>query len=147
MNLHEAGRREETGRVMLQLTTILNGERKSWPLDGGPITIGRSSRHTIHLPDATVSKDHAEIARNGDRWLVRDLGSRNGTRVNGVEAGEARPLQEGDLLEVGKVMVRVTREGGTASGLELSSAGSSSVRFKAQDLLGRPSTQIGADPA
>lgn len=133
--------------MALNLTTVLNGERKSWPLEGGPITIGRSSRHTLHLPDATVSKDHAEIVQHGDQWRVRDLGSRNGTRVNGVEATEPQPLKEGDLLEVGKVLVRVARDGAGAS-VELSVAGTtSSVLFKAKDILGRPATQTVSDPS
>ena len=56
--------------MSLQITTMLNGERRAWPLDQDTLTIGRSSTHAVHLPDATVSKDHAEIARKGDQWSV-----------------------------------------------------------------------------
>ena len=96
--------------VTLELTTVLNGERRSWPLEGDVLTVGRSSRNTIHLPDATVSKQHAEILRQGDGWRVRDLGSRNGTRVNGVEATEPIPIRAGDAIEFGNVVGHVTSD-------------------------------------
>src|SRR5438132_1965565 len=131
----------------LQLSTLLNGERRAWPLELERMTVGRSSKHVVHLPDATVSKDHAEISRREDGWSVRDLGSRNGTRVNGVEASQALVIREGDMVEIGKVMLRVGRE--AAAPLDLSSVGSmsSSMRFKAQDILGRPTAPLGADSA
>jgi len=134
--------------MTLQLSTMLNGERRTWPLAEESITVGRSSKHVVHIPDATVSKDHAEIVRHGEHWRIRDLGSRNGTRVNGVEATQLLPFKEGDLLEIGKVLVRVAPEP-VGSSIELSMAGrlSSSVRLKAQDILGRPTTQVIGDSA
>jgi phosphoserine phosphatase RsbU/P len=133
--------------VTLQISTLLNGERRVWPLDQDRLTIGRSSKHVVHLPDATVSKDHAEIARQGDTWAVKDLGSRNGTRVNGVEAVQATTIREGDMVEIGKVMLRVARE--AAAPLDLSTVGSmsSSMRLRAQDILGRPTTPMRGDSA
>jgi hypothetical protein len=98
----------------------------------------------VHLPDATVSKTHAEIVRAGDGWLIRDLGSRNGTRVNGVDAVEPTAIRDGDLLEIGKVMVRVGPDlypdttGFAARDL------SSSFRRSAQDLLTRPTAGTGS---
>jgi sigma-B regulation protein RsbU (phosphoserine phosphatase) len=129
----------------LQLSTVLNGERRIWPLEDERLTVGRSSKHAVHLPDATVSKDHAEIALHEGGWAVRDLGSRNGTRVNGVEASQAISIREGDMVEIGKVMLRVGRE--AAAPLDLSTVGSmsSSMRLRAQDILGRPTAPIGAD--
>ncbi len=129
----------------LQLTGMLNGERRTWMLDQSPITVGRSSKHSIHLPDATVSKDHAEFAQRGDQWTARDLGSRNGTRVNGVEASQPLPIREGDVVEVGKVMLRVMRESETAPQLSTAGGLSSSVRLRAQDILGRPRAPGGPD--
>jgi len=83
---------------------------KSWKLDAPVTTIGRSSRNTIQIADPTVSKEHAELAWRGERLFVRDLGSRNGTRVNGAEAREAIELRPNDHLEVGHVAMRVTRD-------------------------------------
>ena len=131
--------------MVLQLSTQLNGERRVWPLDQERLTVGRSSKHAVHLPDATVSKDHAEISRHEGGWAVRDLGSRNGTRVNGVEASQAISIRDGDMVEIGKVMLRVGREAVPA--LDLSTVGSmsSSMRLRAQDILGRPTAPLAAD--
>jgi phosphoserine phosphatase RsbU/P len=133
--------------MALQLSAMLNGERRVWPLDQDTLTVGRSSKHQVHLPDATVSKDHAEISRQQDGWAVRDLGSRNGTRVNGVEASQAIAIRDGDMVEIGKVMLRVGRE--AAPALDLSTVGSmsSSMRLRAQDILGRPTAPLAADSA
>ena len=127
----------------LQLSTRLNGEHRVWPLDQERLTVGRSSKHAVHLPDATVSKDHAEIARQGEGWSVRDLGSRNGTRVNGEEASQAIAVREGDMLEIGKVMLRVERE--SAVPLDPSPHNPTSTRLRVQDMLGRPSAPLAAD--
>jgi sigma-B regulation protein RsbU (phosphoserine phosphatase) len=129
----------------LQLTTMLNGERRVWPLDQGPLTAGRSSKHALHLPDATVSKDHAEFVQRGAEWTVRDLGSRNGTRVNNVEAVQPLPIREGDMVEVGKVLLRVVRESAGAPQLSTVGGMSSSVRMHARDILDRPTAVAGAE--
>ena len=47
------------------------------------IVIGRSSRADISVPDPSLSRSHAELSFEGNSWSVKDLGSRNGTRVNG----------------------------------------------------------------
>ena len=49
-----------------------------------PVIIGRAPECDIELADATVSRRHAEIVRDGDAWFIRDLGSSNGTKVNGA---------------------------------------------------------------
>ena len=59
-----------------------------WPLQADRIGIGRSSRNEIQIADATVSKEHAEVSREADGFWISDLGSRNGTRVNGVEVAK-----------------------------------------------------------
>ena len=48
-----------------------------------PIIMGRAPECDIELADATVSRRHAEVVRDGDAWFIRDLGSSNGTKVNG----------------------------------------------------------------
>jgi sigma-B regulation protein RsbU (phosphoserine phosphatase) len=80
----------------------------SWPLDGTTITIGRSSKSAIQIADGTVSKDHAEIHWIDGRPFIRDLGSRNGTRVNGAAVESGTPLMAGDRVEIGHVPLRFT---------------------------------------
>ena len=119
-----------------ELTATVNGEPRRWPLAGERLGIGRSSRNTIHIADATVSKDHAELCLRDGRWHVLDLGSRNGTRVNGIDVTEAAPVRPGDSLEVGQVMMRIAPVGGPALTQFSASAGlGSSVKIQAQQLL------------
>lgn len=68
-------------------------------------TIGRSADSTIRLADASVSRRHAEIRPTGDGWTVVDLGSTNGTRVNGAPVKERR-LQDGDTVAAGDATLR-----------------------------------------
>ncbi len=125
--------------MKLTLNVTLGNDRRSWPLEGQAIRIGRSSQNPIQIPDATVSKEHAEIFRRGTELLIRDLGSRNGTRVNGLEAAEARPIREGDVLEIGKVVAHVGLDPGEQrTVLRRADELSSSIRLRAQDILSRP---------
>lgn len=55
----------------------------SLPLDDDVITIGRSTDSTLAIVDEYTSTYHAKLARSGDRWLLTDLDSTNGTKVNG----------------------------------------------------------------
>jgi hypothetical protein len=65
-----------------------------------PVTIGRMPDCTVPLADPNVSRRHAEIRRDGDRVFLTDLGSTNGTRVNGVPVHQ-RQLVDGDVVTVG----------------------------------------------
>ncbi|MCO5045688.1 MAG: FHA domain-containing protein [Kiritimatiellae bacterium] len=75
---------------------------KSFPIDQDEISLGRSGDNTIPLNNATVSGRHATITREGDSYVLRDLGSTNGTRVNSREVKEA-VLRPKDLVQVGSV--------------------------------------------
>ena len=68
--------------------------------DGRPLLIGRSPRCDLVLGDPTVSRKHAELVREEDRWIVRDLSSTNGTRVNGWRVHRA-VVARGDVLTLG----------------------------------------------
>lgn len=70
-------------------------------LDQSVTTAGRHPRSDIFLDDVTVSRRHAEFRRDGDRFTVHDVGSLNGTYVNG-ERAEKRQLATGDEVQVGK---------------------------------------------
>lgn len=71
-------------------------------LADGETTIGRDGSCTITVDDALVSRTHASFVRGADgRVSVTDLGSRNGTRVNGVVIKEATVLTHGDRIRIG----------------------------------------------
>jgi hypothetical protein len=76
------------------------------PVVGSRITVGRLSGCSLTLTDSTVSREHAALVRRGDRWWVVDLGSTNGTRVNGARAAE-QPVAPGDRIELGDVVLEL----------------------------------------
>jgi serine phosphatase RsbU (regulator of sigma subunit) len=96
--------------MTLHLSGSPGGQFVVWPLDRPRIAVGRSSRNEIQLGDFTVSKEHAEITVEGGSVRIRDLGSRNGTRVNGRDAREPLPLAPGDQVEIGHVALAVSAE-------------------------------------
>jgi hypothetical protein len=63
--------------------------------------VGRAPNCDCVVPEDCVSRKHAQLWRDGERWYVRDLGSRNGTRVNGVRVMEATEVRRGDRLDLG----------------------------------------------
>ncbi len=76
------------------------------PLQGSRLSVGRLSSCDLALPDTTVSREHAAVVRRNDAWWVVDLGSTNGTRVNGVQAAE-QPINVGDRIEFGDAVVEL----------------------------------------
>ena len=76
------------------------------PLQGSRLSVGRLSSCDLALPDTTVSREHAAVVRRNDTWWVVDLGSTNGTRVNGVQAAE-QPINVGDRIEFGDAVVEL----------------------------------------
>jgi hypothetical protein len=75
-------------------------------LDGRRVTAGRGNGCDLIVRDTTVSREHAAFVRRGDTWWVLDLGSTNGTRVNGLRAAE-HPIAVGDRIELGDVVVEL----------------------------------------
>jgi hypothetical protein len=70
-------------------------------------TLGRSDRTDVVLADTAVSSEHARVDRVGRTWVVSDLGSTNGTRVNDAQITGRTRLAEGDVLSLGTVRVQV----------------------------------------
>ncbi len=77
-----------------------NAGSRFW-LEEGVTTVGRSPSSTIFLDDVTVSRQHAEIRRERDSFVVSDVSSLNGTYVN-RERIDTAALHSGDELQVGK---------------------------------------------
>jgi hypothetical protein len=71
------------------------------------VTLGRSRECDCVLADPSVSRRHAELRRDGGRWLLRDLGSRNGTRVNGVRLLDEAEVCPGDRVSFGDARFRL----------------------------------------
>jgi len=77
-----------------------NGYR--YPLPMGKVSLGRGGENQIVLEDPRISRNHAEIFLRGNDWYLRDLGSTNGTYVNGYGVRE-RALESGDRVSLGGV--------------------------------------------
>jgi hypothetical protein len=71
-----------------------------------PITIGRHPDCDIVLPNEEVSRQHAEVRREEDGFVLVDLGSLNGTKVNGAGVRAPRQLQDGDTITIGAHTIR-----------------------------------------
>jgi len=89
-----------------------------------PIIIGRLSNVDVVLADSNVSRRHAELARDGSRWVLKDLGSTNGTFVNGARATE-QTLTSGDRLTFGssELVFETVHEGRDSGGPNVTRAG------------------------
>jgi two-component system cell cycle sensor histidine kinase/response regulator CckA len=85
---------------------VLQGSQqgRKYPLDEQS-TIGRATACTVQLEDSMVSRKHAILERNPDgTWLLVDLGSRNGTMLNGRRAGRD-PIRFGDRIQIGETIL------------------------------------------
>jgi phosphoserine phosphatase RsbU/P len=78
------------------------GGRERFPLTRDRITIGRSRESDIFLPDQWLSRHHAEIRRVGVAFAVVDLGSKNGTLLNGDQVASTQILHNGDVITLGE---------------------------------------------
>lgn len=87
----------------------------TWDLAPGVYTLGRSPDCQFVVPDKTVSRKHAQIdvAESGDRALVTDLQSHNGTVVNGTRISSPVPVKSGDNVMFGQVEFRLSGNGNT----------------------------------
>jgi hypothetical protein len=64
-------------------------------------TFGRTTGNDIVIPDGTVSRNHARLLFSQGRWFAEDMGSSNGTWVNGTRVSQPTPLSNGDELRLG----------------------------------------------
>lgn len=78
----------------------------TWPVEG-TLGIGRGSENRVDLVDPRVSRRHARILRTESGVVIEDLGSTNGTRVNGMRIAEATRIVPGDVVGLGDTELSV----------------------------------------
>jgi pSer/pThr/pTyr-binding forkhead associated (FHA) protein len=88
-----------------------NGTQRDIDLDGAPLTIGRASDNGLVIHDSRVSRHHARLQARRGALVFTDLGSTNGSRVNGGRVSEVA-LGEGDRIEIGDTVLVVESVGG-----------------------------------
>jgi pSer/pThr/pTyr-binding forkhead associated (FHA) protein/tetratricopeptide (TPR) repeat protein len=87
------------------------GRKTVVPFVRDEITIGRQEGNTIRLTERNVSRRHARLVRLNGHVVVEDLGSYNGTRINGERIAGQSPLKEGDLIQIGDYDLALQAEG------------------------------------
>jgi hypothetical protein len=95
--------REGKGGAGAGSLVLPTGERLQ--LGEAVVTIGRRPESTLQLGDPNVSRNHAEIRPHGNGWVLVDLGSTNGSRVNGSRVS-SHELHEGDEIAFGNTVLR-----------------------------------------
>ncbi len=89
--------------ILIVLTTPFEsqGSGTKWVLEPRPMIIGRHPSCDIMLPDRQISREHARIFHTADGFFIEDLGSKNGTYVNGEAVTQPRRLDESDVVQIG----------------------------------------------
>ena len=100
---------EERARARQQTALLLLGGKR---LVVGPAgaTLGRSRQCDVTVDDPNVSRTHAEVRPRGGSWVLSDLGSTNGSRLNGRRVEGSEVLKPGDEIELGTTVVRFELE-------------------------------------
>jgi phosphoserine phosphatase RsbU/P len=113
------------------------------PLEGGIISIGRASDCTIPIRDRYLSRKHAEIHQIRGAWVLKDLGSANGTYLNGFRVESDQSLKPGDRIRLGDTeIVFETPEENTDRLIAVAEAGvSPTIVIAADDIPSRPGEQ------
>src|SRR5438874_2362329 len=79
-----------------------DGHNRFIPLTAERISLGRSGAAELSFPDdGGLSRQHLVLERDGDGWALRDLGSKNGTMLNGAKITGRIPLKPGDRIAAG----------------------------------------------
>jgi hypothetical protein len=82
-------------------------------LDGAKVVLGRSKDSDVQVEDANVSRKHAELRREGPAWWLVDLGSTNGTELNGKRIQRSK-LSDGDTITLGATDLVFAKRAGKA---------------------------------
>ncbi len=93
-----------------------DGQNRQFPLQGERISVGRAATAELSFPDDNgLSRQHLAIERDGEGWSVRDLGSKNGTVLNGVRVTEKTRLNPGDRITAGHLILIYDTAGAKAA--------------------------------
>lgn len=91
--------KKTSAKPCLEFYSDGNGEARRVTIENCPFRIGRAESADLRVDSVEISREHAEITERNGMWLIRDLGSTNGTQVNGKSIEEML-LADGDILKV-----------------------------------------------
>ncbi len=116
-------------------------------LSGSDCVVGRSSSADVSIPDRALSRTHAHLFRRDDEWLVEDMGSRNGTRLNQRPVLAPEVLRPGDVIELGASRLTVRRtEASVVAGPSATASGATVFRPAREVLAEQSSGQPAVRP-
>jgi len=99
-------RQLEAGKIVVVKSPALS-EGDEWELDSSSLTLGRSSQNDIELKrDEYASSSHARFEPRRDGVWVEDIGSTNGTYLNGIRLTRPKRLSPGDIVRIGETELR-----------------------------------------
>ncbi|MCC7539251.1 MAG: sigma-54-dependent Fis family transcriptional regulator, partial [Deltaproteobacteria bacterium] len=100
---------DPTPGLVLIYSRLHAGLPSAFPFAQNPTRIGRELDNEIAIPEGAVSRYHARVERvSSDGWLLRDLGSTNGTIVNGITITQPHLLRTHDVVRIGDTIMRFT---------------------------------------
>jgi pSer/pThr/pTyr-binding forkhead associated (FHA) protein len=113
---------------------------------GETVTIGRAPDNVFHIDDVSISSHHATISPSGDDYLLKDIGSTNGTLVNGksLEPQTDHALKPGDKIRFGKVDVVFDPEKAAERSQELPGSDERVIKPAVKSI--KPSNFLNASP-
>jgi two-component system, NtrC family, response regulator AtoC len=114
------GERSRTGAGEIVILALGKGELVTHVMGDAPVVFGREPTSTVCLQDPSLGRRHARLTWGGPAGVIEDLGSTNGTRVNGARLparGQAS-VQLGDVIELGEIVVLVRVRSATSSVLD-----------------------------
>src|SRR5574341_81581 len=112
-------------------------------LSGDQLTIGRDSTNDIVINDAEISRRHARLTFQGGKYVLEDLGSTNGTFVNGQRLAGPRVLKAGEVVSFGEQIILVFEVTSIDAGATMVSPRAASAVPSVQ----RPATPVPPPPA
>ena len=149
----DATPRERPGLVLLYAPNFAQLS-PAYVLVGQELVIGRETTAAICVPEQAVSRQHARLfvqtdaATGADHWFLQDLGSRNGTIVDGVHVSEITPLEPNDEIRVGDAVFKFVLAGaerGVAYRIDGQVAGERKAKAFGELVGGAQIDQIAAD--
>ena len=87
---------------------------QEFALEGDELVIGRAADNPVSIPDTSVSRKHALVRKTAEGWAVSDLGSGNGTMLNGEAIADETQLNDGDVITLGDTELRYAGAGAGA---------------------------------
>ena len=122
----------------------------AFTLEGDQITIGRDSVNGIVINDAEISRRHARLTFQGGKYVLEDLGSTNGTFVNGQRLAGPRVLKPGEVVSFGEQIVMVFEATNFDAGATVASPRAAAVPSVSRPVMPPPPTPpeyVGSVPA